>query len=234
MPPTSRIDRLSDYLARQAQAAKEALRQTLYSVAISAGGLLVRGGSVRVVTDDGHDLAYFGRASNGVDYWILRNRHGQTMVDLIEAPGAPAQVVSVRDSDGQILFSADWTTGSGIGRPWLPMPLYPTASTAMSATSSGAWGVMLSTGFVPKQHSTWGGRLYVGADDGTSGEYRINIDGTTVAGPFPIGSTFQYVPLGPIPVPGAHGSEHVMELQVRRTAGTGQVYISGMGIGRQA
>jgi hypothetical protein len=140
------------------------------------------------------------------------------------------------DRGANIVFADDTDSGQGIARPYIPlgafMPnTYPTETT----TSSSFVTLQTLVGF--KQQPKVVMQVLVRADDpSTDGEIRvIDQDGNVIGGVQTVSAgAFGYINIGPAALPGAHELAISLNIQARRTSGTGTIGIRGISAWGQA
>ena len=234
MPPTSQIDRLSDYLARQAKRAAEALRQTLYSAVISAGGLRIQdGGDLRVENEDGINVFVVGRQLFGDVLYqgvVIRRPTGDALFYTAPVDGNPSVIRwFLRDRSASTVVS-DGLSGFGLSRPFLAMPIQNTQYESMPSTDNSNWS-SLQESWVPRQHQMWTVRwLYTSTEAATTGEVRLRI-GSSVVATATVGFGLQ-ADFHEISGTGSHMSVNQITLEARRTSGTGRISASMLGWGQ--
>lgn len=140
------------------------------------------------------------------------------------------QNIAMWDRNGGVLFTDDTDSGQGLAWPLIALGVwasnsYPTDTT----TSSSFQTVNTLSGY--KQHP----RVVVGVlarcdDPATTGEVRVtDQDGNVIGGVATLsaGAYVQFT-IGPAALAGTHGQSIGLNLQVRRTAGTGTVGARGL------
>jgi hypothetical protein len=148
--------------------------------------------------------------------------------------GGQLVVVAVYDAAGNVVVSADAVTGQGLATPWLPVPFtsHSTTTLPVDTTTSGTFIGLLSGRYLKQHARLWAQILCRASDGSTSGEVRI----VKVSDSTQIGSTgtislgyYGLVTIGPGDVPGGHLEEMELEVQARRTAGTGTIGVRMFG-----
>lgn len=168
-------------------------RKTLYSAAISKGGLTVQGGgAVSVKLDSGVVIFYAGpliHAGTGVSYQgvMMRRPDGTLLFYTFPVAGNPNNIAwSLFDQAGREIVSSDAQTG-GLARPWLPVHLIPKLSMPaglfsyysmnVSGTETQIWEgriPFVSHPFI-EIDGVWGQ-----ASGSNSTTYRLKVNGTEV------------------------------------------------------
>lgn len=199
--------------------------------AIDGGSLTVRGGSLVAEDIDGSQLLYIGQgAVSGVPgseqaFMRLSRANGKPFFVMTGA-NADRQYWLWHDSSGNPLMGDDIVSGQGLARPYLPYAAVPTRDivtppeSTTSATFTALWTLLGR-----KQHPRLHCWLYATADAGTVGEFRI-VDpqtGEAIAGPVTTGSAPYLDLIGELP--GAHMSSLKLDVEARRTSGTGTVRV---------
>ncbi|MER7014569.1 hypothetical protein ABT324_24355 [Saccharopolyspora sp. NPDC000359] len=134
-----------------------------------------------------------------------------------------------KDANGSTLVAPDRITGRGLARPYIPTPMIPAFLPDWPGTQqpefSGKW-----VQSIYHQHPRIVIAVYAGSETpGTGGEIRVLIGGRIVSQPAPVTATgdsiYQANALlfGPALWPGEHMTPTTVEIQVRRTTGTGWV-----------
>lgn len=224
MPPEGRIGTLADYLDRQARKAAENMRKTLFSAVISAGGLLIRDdGAFQIISADGSFTLYARRGSDGKREFGLLRDNGTFVLRTFSTAGG-YQAWALHDNSNNITNSDDAESGQGIARPYLSIPVQTQRWDNLPSTSLDTFEAVETTNYQFKQHPRWFVQIrHCSTAADTTGELRLTLDGVQVGDPTPVAFTSAWVNVGPIAVPGTHMSQHILNLECRRTAGTGRV-----------
>ena len=236
----NRIIRDRDRQAREQRAAKG-----LESSTIGAGGLSVEDGGGIFITDGG---TFQLRAADGTVIFEVVSNAGnpdpsgnpQPTIRIKRADGTAAfiledplptvdgyrQILRMFDRAGNEIFSEDATSGTGIAKPWLAVPMFPARYTDWPKSTSGAFETVWWGAINLQNPKLVLGASYTSDAADTTGEVRFTIDGvpvgTTQDFAFGIGTTL-LADRGALPA-GADVNDFVMAaLQVRRTTGTGNV-----------
>jgi hypothetical protein len=202
-----------------------------------SGGVDVRGGTVRFFSADGQLRIYLGPFTypgfpTGTGFQFFRDTN--KLVMSLEGANPQNQFWAIRSENGSIIFSDDAASGKGMATPWLAHSMGPSVNAdtipQIPGTTQGVFsGVMEAS--VPLTHPKIRLLALVASSDGaTAGEGRWIVDGTVV------GSTV-VVPAGgaqfisqTVDVPGwadrAQHDEVSVQVQARRTAGTGRVVVA--------
>lgn len=250
MIPSDQAPPGQDWLVRQIKDLQREMRELqagrrLEAATIGRGGLTIRGGTV-AITDDGRLTADY---ANGVP---ALNLGAHTLGDgtpvhgmLITRPGGEiafwaygtdsggSAFWALYDLTGNIIMSDDAVSGQGLATPYIPLGTYPTR---MLLTFAADGEQTTSATFVPlwtvhghKQHPRLRVAAYVFTDvAGTSAEIQLRdtVPGTIIAGPTTVSATATptlYELTGTLA--GTHLQLVKAEVEVRRTAGTGTVWV---------
>lgn len=166
-------------------------RKTLYSAAISEGGLLIQGGgALRIRLDNGVEIFYAGPLDFlGTPYQgvMMRRADGTAIFYTFPVGGDPNNIAwSFFDQAGREIISSDAATG-GLARPWIPVFLIP--KMAMAAGTFAYYSLPVNASEV----QLWEGRIPFVAQpfvevDGVWGQasgsnsttYRLKLNGTQI------------------------------------------------------
>jgi hypothetical protein len=197
------------------------------STSVDSGRLAISGGTFEVGPAPS---VYFGPI-NGSFGWQFKKDDGTLVFEVGGSPGN--QFWDFRDDEGNFILSDDTNSGFGLANPWLPVPCYPHYNgtgpnplmTTTSASFTGAW---ITRTIVQQPYIFFNMLCRNTADGVTTGEIQLrdNTNSVVADGPTVLGANFfSRVTLGPYPLFGAalHKDELEMEVQIRRTAGTGTV-----------
>lgn len=198
---------------------------------LDGGELRIRSGSLSLFSPSGERLVLFGTIVQGGENsrgWIFSFDQGDdeptTAFSLGGDPGQ--QFWSLRDHDGNILVSNDSVSGGGLARPYIPMPLpKPVGVGHWSSTDSASFAA-IDRSSAANQHPWIAVSFSAFAEAGTTGDVRFTVNGTQVGDTATVsdgefgGAEFE----AEMPAGIGFGSGLTLELQARRTAGTGEVY----------
>lgn len=166
-------------------------RKTLYSAAISEGGLLIQGGgALRIRLDNGVEIFYAGPLTYlGTPYQgiMMRRADGTAIFYTFPVGGDPNVIAwSFFDQGGREIIASDATTG-GLARPWIPVFLIPKLAMpagvfsyynmAVSATETQLWEGRIP--FVSHPFIEMDG-LWGQASGSNSTTYRLKLNGTQI------------------------------------------------------
>ena len=132
-----------------------------------------------------------------------------------------------KDAQGNTLVAPDTLTGRGLARPYLPSPMIPTDLPEWPGTQQSSFTTKWAQS-IYRQHPKITIVVYGGSEtSGTTGEARILIGGTVFSdvGTITANGTTLFdagvLLFGPGIWPGSHMAPVTIEVQLRRTAGTG-------------
>ncbi|KXK63346.1 hypothetical protein AWW66_03265 [Micromonospora rosaria] len=203
----------------------QAAGRRLEASSIGRGGLALRdGGSMRIIDRDGSVLGRIGDLGDGIrGTWIGRANGEPAIGAYGTGVGDDVGFAGLYDRSGQYVVTDDASSGRGLARPYIPIQVGevtpPTATTTSSTFES------LAEGMASLQHPclvVYGLAL---AGAGTAGEVRVWLDHPGPVGPVTTIPTAAYTffTIGPFALPssGEYGTLRNIQIQARRTAGTG-------------
>ncbi|MDP5182185.1 hypothetical protein QOZ88_06010 [Blastococcus sp. BMG 814] len=244
--PLSTVKELARQIARE-EVAKFARSGFLRNASISGGdGLTIKdGGALRLETAAGVESFYVGPVQPDLPDgspqpgMIVRRNDGTIALHLYDPiPSAEDynQFLAWRDRAGNVVISDDTDSGQGLARPYLAGAFYPARVQDFLKTTNPAFETIWRERR-QKQHP----KLYVeawGATDtsGTTGEVRVMVNGVQLGATqsATAGVVTQYL-FGPAAIDGGFGANLSVEIQARRSAGTGNVQVGAAWVdGRQS
>lgn len=211
---------------------------------VGSGGIIQTTRNLSVTADGGTEIFRIGGMAQG-DRGVAITRESGVPAFELRKPFSPAdqQQVYIFDADGNQIF-AETIFGTGLERPYLSMPLDPIGGTLAvgpfgleQATTSGTF-VDLFRWQGARQNQWYRPVLNVRCSlADTAAEVRIINAAGTVLTPFLAGGWVataaagvttdrEVVPPGGLELTTAYGSDQVIRVQARRTAGTGTVTVS--------
>lgn len=196
----SQVPAGDDFLVRRVQDLERIVREmqsspTLTSASISSGGLsIIDGGSLRVLDQaTGTAVLYMGEVSlNSVPadgrtqqmgFFVTRDDGTAIlqMADLNSTPGhTHVQALQWFDRTGNVVIADDTNGGVGLARPYLAGAFQNMNTGSWPTTTSTSYGNLAQTYWV-RQNPGISFSLYIHADSGTTGQFRLSVDGTVVA-----------------------------------------------------
>jgi hypothetical protein len=233
--PSNLLDRIKR-LERQYQQLWKALGLT--SATIEKGGLtLLNDAFLRMVDDNQDEIVYLGPDNQGKQIIRVRREGGHDVLYTYTAVGG-LQFWALTDNTGRIIVSDDAETGTGLARPWLPIPLYPTfLPSAPGPGGTGLWAIDASQ--LTGETTLWEGRASISHPwieiDGTWGHasgsgpitYRLHIGADQVGSWVATGGTVGR--RGPFTTASHVGNDWVPIRLTAQTSGTGAVWCAPMG-----
>lgn len=210
--------------------------RSLENASISNGGLTVKGGGgIRLKAPDGTPI--FVMHSNPDNprpdgtpqpEVIIRRDDGTAalaMHDPLPNQDGYNQALRWFDPTGNEIVADDMTSRTGLALPWMPAPLYPARYTDWPGTDSGTFETLWQ-GFIPKINPKL--RLYFTHTSdvaGTTGEVRVTVNGTQIGSTAAVGFVIASAQLDETTSAAIHDVLDV-QIQARRTAGTGLIRVS--------
>lgn len=193
------------------------------------GSVTIKGDGVLEIQDgDGHTSLVAGRAepdylSGGAQTATIINRvNGNKAFAVWSETGSSTQAVRVFDGNGNPVFSDDPILG-GLAQPWIPLPKPQDVSVVTWPKTTSSTYVTIASAPARLQHPAVIFVADMGWDSGCTGSLQLTIGGTVVG----TGASNARL-AGNVLVPGWSWSgtpgETLIELQAKKTAGTGNVY----------
>lgn len=192
-------------------------------------GSVLSQGSFEVKTPDGHTIMKCGQFVyyDEVVYGMAVFRHdGTTQFWSYDSPSGGG-FTSFWDEAQNILFSSDTVSGQGLARPYIPLRVMPYSEVL------GAAPVTVSATFErlhrihgEKQHPKIKLQIITRSAADTTGEVQLAIGGVNISDVItvPLGDNTYRGMIGV--VPGGFLSELFIDVEARRTAGTGNVSVA--------
>lgn len=233
--PSNLLDRIKR-LEQQYQQLWKALGLT--SATIERGGLtLLNDAFLKMIDDNGDQIVYIGPDGQGKQIISIRREGGGLVLYTYTTLGG-TQFWALTDTDENILVSDDAVSGTGLARPWLPVPLYPQfVPSTPAAGISGSWAISASE--ISTEKTLWEGRASVshpyieidgdwGHASGTGNiTYRLYLGFTLVGTWVETGGVTAR--RGPYSVGGEFGNDWVQVRVTAQTGGTGEVWCAPNG-----
>lgn len=209
----------------------------------NGGALVVDGGELLLLDTDGSVLFRAGVQSFGDRGVAIYRDSGLAAIEVTKSSAGLPQAVRIRDSAGNEIIS-EWPFGTGLGKPYLPMPAYPVTAPAAygphgpEVTTTSATWVTLWSMRTTQQNPLWRPRLVLKCSDGTTtAQVRVvKEDGTTLLNDFFTGPSWvgnvpllstAYLTHSPfVIIGGAYGADVTRHVQVQVTAGAGTVSLA--------
>ncbi len=216
--PENLMTRLRDLERRLAEVERG---RTLHGATISDGVLEVRAEGGQVILRAGvYD--YGGGPVPGVAIFRI---DGSTQYWAFDRPGGGGYL-TIYDEQQSELISNDTVSGQGLARPYIPDMATPYSAvlTPTQSTTSGTFTTLWRAHRI-KQHPRVRISIIAKCGGDTSGEVRLAVGGSQISDTLvlPVGN-FQYHSIW-APVPGNHLQDVYVDVDARRTAGTGSVAV---------
>ncbi|SMD24209.1 hypothetical protein [Lentzea albidocapillata] len=216
--PSNIVDRIKRLEQRVTEVYKKV---GLSSAVIRKGGLtLLDDAFFRMVDDNGVEIMYFGPDSEGRQVALLRREGGAPVLYTYFA-GPGQQYWALTDGAQNQVVADDAFSGQGLARPYLPLPHGQTDWNVMPKTTSGSF-VTLDEVRYYKQHPRVNMTLRVGATVGTTGEWRVQQDGVTLASGA-IANGVLTIAYATFAVTGSHMAPLNLDVQGRVASGAGSI-----------
>jgi hypothetical protein len=192
---------------------------------LHGGSLTISGGALRMTDETGSvGLLYFGDNAAGTGRtWAFSFPSGELAFGLIGSSGDGWW--GGLDNAGHLILSNDSASGAGLARPYLNIPMYPSAA-SQHQTGGPFWPATNSTSLVELMHgftTIWHPRIKFGMDTTASGgatEWELRLSGDLIA-------TGSGDANGIYNIPGWNdedgvqpGDEKVVQVLVRNTTGS--------------
>lgn len=132
------------------------------------------------------------------------------------------------DANGNAVFSMN-TAAPGMGRPYLPVALFPIKAASLESSQSATFETVLQ-GAAVQTHAALDFLGQVAADAATTGEMKLLVNGAQVGATISIpAGVFTDFEITPTTIPGSVGGSYTFlsfAIQLRRLTGTGSVYVA--------
>lgn len=174
----------------------------------------------RFVTEEGYPLAFFGKEADGDPLWILHygESDGQSAIRIVNA-----DYISISSRDGSEVFATDGATRTGLAKPYLNIPMYPSSGTSV-VVGGPFWPAFTNVNYQEVMHgitTLWHPRIRMGVNVSTAAgtvEWQLRLSGTVLASSSGDSFVTGNVPgWGSTTVPGDQLS---VQLYARNTSGT--------------
>jgi hypothetical protein len=200
---------------------------------VGLGNATISNGSLKVLHPNGVAIAQFGKftIAGATAYgWILRRPDG-SIVTYTYGTDDLQGLSAWFDKTGNTIIADDGVSGVGLARPYIPIPFYDDDTVALARTTTSASFVKLGFGKWNKQHPKLVALALVRSSAvDTTGEVRLTAGGNVVGAVQSIaGNEFAYKDIGPGDAPGTFGIYYDLQIEARRTAGTGTIGVRVMG-----
>ncbi|MBM7771247.1 hypothetical protein JOD54_001451 [Actinokineospora baliensis] len=235
MPVTPSPDDLANRITALERQVDELARGTLSNAVISSGGIQIRDlGGIQLTDQDGQTVFFVGGLGGRMarpdltpqPVTAISDDRGKWRISVLDDnPAAKGyrQYVAIWDYSGNIILGDDVDSGSGLARPYIPHTVTRARYYDWPGTTSGDWEAVETARF-NRQHPYLDARILCTTDNpDTLGEVRLREE--------PSGVTFAIEPVAfqqelkswRVPAPGVFNETRGVHLEVRRSAGTGNV-----------
>lgn len=195
------------------------------------GNAVISRGTLKVKQTDGSTIFEAGEinaAPGGQEFGFIARRPDGTVSLYSYSTDSGDGFWAGWDKSGNIIMSEDGTSGQGLARPYIPYNVldFTQVTTPTRTTTSATYDTMYRA-HGPKQHPKVHCQYIIKTDADTTCDVQMILsDGTLIAGPNAHGlASFAYGSLTGT-IPGTHMQERFIDIQARRTAGTGNVKMS--------
>lgn len=183
---------------------------------------------LKVYDTSGNLIGFMGSGIGGSGIEINRPDGSLSFIARTSSGG----FFGIYDRSGNYVITDDVDSAQGIARPYVPLGGFADVSYPTQTTTSSTF-VTVANAIGYKQHPNVVAWVMVRADASTtSGEVRLtDASGTQIGSTAAItAGAFGFVKLGPAALAGSHESQVTVNLQIRRTAGTGAVGVRGVSL----
>ncbi len=207
------------------------------------GVKITGGGALRVVDDsDAHVVGYIGglpayynrsdgSAQPGVALFREDGTIAMSMADENATVAPYKQSLQIFDRQGIVIVADDTNGGKGLANPWVDggVILGDTNTARWPQTTSASF-VSVAFGWYRIQNPRVQWDIQYVADAATAGQVRLMVNGTQVDATQTVGTSFGLWTSYNIAIPGAWSVGDIVgvDIQARRTSGTGNVYVQAM------
>jgi hypothetical protein len=232
-------------LKRQVQELASA--KTLQAATIAQGGVTVTQGAsihadsptgVEVMTAGGLPPAYNRLDGTPQQGFLLARESGElalALADLSPTTSPLKQALQWLDRARNVVVADDTNSGVGLARPHLNLGVMANTNTATWPSTTATSWTTVGQCYIERQCPGISFVIQTQADTSTSGQFRLTLDGVTIAtsstvtGGFASWAALYYYPAG-----WSFGSAPLLTLDAIRTAGTGTIraqvfYLAGVG-----
>lgn len=187
------------------------------------GGLVINGGTLRLVDEHGVTIAQMGRLGNGEIGWAFSSDQGRAFFTRQGDFGQ--QFWALWDGMGHIVVSSDAESEFGLARPWLPLPTPQPVGVSHWPSTQEPEFATVSRSSASAQHARIAVDLRAYAEPGTVGQVQFTVDGRRVGpvvdvadGSFGFARFEESIPVS------VFGARMELAVQARRVSGGGRVH----------
>lgn len=206
------------------------------NMSIGEGGVFtIKGGRLRVLFPEamgGETSVYAGDIVSEVDGTyqgtglFVQAEDGTDIATFRTNAATGKPIVTLRDAQGNAVLYTSTSTGQGLVRPFAHLPLYPVRPADFNVGTTAGSFETLYAGEIHKERNdlSVGVRHYADVS-GTTGEIRCVVDGVQLGATATVSFSGGVSSFGPADIAGTHMQFVYVEVQARRTAGTGTVRV---------
>lgn len=237
-----------DWIGRELQKLRQEIAElrtarSLENAFIGRGGVTIgEDGSLIVKDGDGRTVAIVGalptaynRSDGSRQPGVVLYREDGTLAAFLGDFNATTppfkQAWQITDRAGNIVMADDTNSGKGLATPWVDggLVLADTDVTRWPQTTSGTF-LDVAFGWYRIQNPKMQWVFQYVADAATAGQVRLLVNGVQVGATQTVGTSFGTWVQYNVTIPGAWsvGDLVSVEVQARRTAGTGSVYVQAL------
>lgn len=233
-------ERLEQRIAQLERMVAEMQRKTLHSAVISGGGVTITdNGVLSVETADGVLMLFLGPLAAGLVQYrgLLINREdGSRMFEMGAVLSDPDKIYFAwKDRGNNIVLSDDGIAGTGLARPWIPIPTAPIHASMIPMTSSATYVPTYGTALALQQHPCLRLQALYRSTGGATGNMRFTLNGSPIGTVVPIGAgDYQYSTAQNVVLPTAYNDNIRIEVEVQVTNAVGTVGAVLWAAGRQS
>lgn len=194
----------------------------------NVGASTIRGGRLTIVDADGNVVALLGTAESGdTGFFVFRPDGSSSFYAWTSAGGFSA----IFDHANHYIVTEDTTSGQGLARPYIPLGPMVSNSAPTDMTMSTVWNT-LQIGQMYKQHPGLLVPLVVQSTLGSTGQIRLLDDVGRQIGPTLAVAANEFSVRNDLigAVEGTHMNPTGLNLQARRTGGTGAIGVRAINV----
>jgi len=184
---------------------------------------------LKVFDTSGHMIGFLGQAAGGTGLEVHRPDGSLSFIANASHSGG---YVGAFDRGGNAVLTDAIDSGQGLARPYIPLAAFVDTSAPTQTTMSSTF-VQVATASGYKQHPKVHAWVLVhsSAADTTGEVQLVDGNGTQIGTTATIAaSTLTAVEIGPADIGGVHEEFITVNIQIRRTAGTGTIGARGIAL----
>lgn len=237
-PDTQRLENVVQQLLRRVSDLERA--NPLENATIGRGGITItKGGALTVKDTDGTVVGIIGALpavydrvdgtpQPGVAFYREDGSLAALLGDLNATIPPYRQSFQVLDRHGHVIMADDTNGGQGVALPYLTFGTPTSNAIPTDLTTSATFTTLQSAAGYWMSAKVTGQILVYSSDASTTGQVRVTDEnGTQVGATITVtANEFAWVNWGPVVIPGNFGDGKVLNVQARRTGGTGTIGIN--------